>query len=109
MTTLIWASPLLVVVLLLATGRADTMIASAIGVGLALAVSLSFAPIPLSFTGAGREIAKGGWLGWLAGSVIFGGLFFQQVLRSEAAEDGEAAVATPPAEAELRRRQLFAA
>lgn len=110
MTTLIWASPLLVVVLLLATGRADTMTASAIGVGLALAVSLSpVAPVPLALADAGREIAKGGWLGWLAGSVIFGGLFFQQVLRGEAPDKNEPALTEPAANAVLRRRQLFAA
>jgi lactate permease len=109
MATLIWASPLLVVVLLLATGRTDTATASAIGTALAFAIAVSaLAPTPLPLTDALREIGKGAWLGGLAASVIFGGLFFQQVLRSEKS-GGEAAIELPEPRAGLRRRQLFAA
>jgi lactate permease len=109
MATLIWASPLLVVVLLLATGRSDTMTASAIGAVLALVVAVSAAaPVPLQPLEALRELAKGTWLGSLAASVIFGGLFFQQVLRSEKT-DTETEFEPPAPQAGLRRRQLFAA
>ena len=110
MATLIWASPLLAVLLLLATGRATTMTASAIGAVLALAVATSAAaPNPLSLSDAGVVVARGVWLGWLAGSVILGGLFFQQALQREtsAGDDGRVAGAADTAEA--RRRQLFAA
>ena len=107
MATLIWASPLLVVVLLLATGRTDTMTASAVGTALALVVGMSAAaPVPLSLHGAGVVVAKGLWLGWLAGSVILGGLFFQQALRRDTSAE---AVEMPADDSEHRRRQLFAA
>lgn len=110
MATLIWASPLLVVVLLLASGRAGTMTASAVGVALAVAVGLSaVAPVPLSLAGAGREIAKGGWLGCLAGSVILGGLFFQQALRREMPAGSPSPIDAAAPGAAARRRQLFAA
>jgi lactate permease len=106
-TALLWASPLLVVILLLASGRADTMTAGLTGVVLAFIVAMTpAAPLPLSFGAAANEIAKGLWLSWLAGSVIFGGLFFQQVLR--AAGHGKAG-APVAADAGQRRRQLFAA
>lgn len=107
MTTLTWASPLLVVVLLLATGRTSTMTASAVGVVLALAVAMSTAaPVPLSLHAAELAIAKGLWLGWLAGSVILAGLFFQQALRRDKSVH---AVEVPADEIAQRRRQLFAA
>lgn len=107
MATLIWASPLLVVVLLLATGRTSTMTASAVGTGLALAVAMSAAaPTPLSLAATELAIGKGLWLGWLAGSVILAGLFFQQALRRDTSIR---AVDVPLAEIEQRRRQLYAA
>ncbi len=105
-TTLLWSSPLLVVVLLLASGRVSTMQAGAIGVLLALAVaSTSAAPVPLSPAEAARSIGRGLWLAWLAGSVIFGGLFFQQVLAGAAAPDPS----RPVEDDEQQRRRLFAA
>lgn len=110
MATLIWASPLLAVVLLLATGRATTMAASAIGVVLALIVSVSAAaPVPLSLAGTAVVMAKGLWLGCLAGSVILGGLFFQQALQREKSVDGAEVLDIPSASDDARRRQLFAA
>lgn len=106
MTALLWASPLLVVVLLLASGRADTMTAGSVGAALALLIALSpIAPAPLSTSVAAGEIAKGAWLAWLAGSVIFSGLFFQQSLSGTLDRDG---VPARPREA-AQRRQLFAA
>jgi len=106
MATILWGSPLLAVILLLAWGRVDTPSAAAVGAGLAVAVALTVAPQTLNIGQTLIAIAKGLWLSWIATSVIFGGLFFQQVLHHLRHEE----IAEPdPAAKDERYRQLFAA
>ncbi len=106
MTTLLWASPLLAVILLLAWGRLDTPRAGLVGGVLAGMVAATVAPRPLDLTNTTIAVSRGLWLSWIAASVIFGGLFFQQVLHT-LRHDGVADSATH--DPDRRHRQLFAA
>jgi lactate permease len=110
MIYLLWASPFLLVALLLATGRVSSAAAGLCAALAAAAVALAAAPLP---TGPGSILlaaAKGLWLAALVGAVILAGLFFRHVA---ATAGGSAVTATDAgqvaADPARRRAHAFAA
>jgi lactate permease len=104
---LTWSLPALVVVGLVASGRAGILKASIIGTSVALAVALLASPQTFQFGDARIALLRGAWIGWIVVPYILGGLFFWQM----AIRPGKAAM---PAETTLgndrsRRRLVFAA
>ena len=90
MLTLLQVSPLLAVVILLATRRVDVLTASLVSVSLALAAAwatvatwpgqpgVAAADIPFFLLG---QIVRGSWLAWQAIVLMLGGFFFFECLR----------------------------
>lgn len=110
MDSLLALLPLLLVLGLLGSGRAGSLVAGAVGLAATLAVSAVFlarggGPAGGSnATGLGlaglflREIAAGAWLAWHVIAIIAAGMFFQRVLQGRAAGTRET-----PQEATPRR------
>jgi lactate permease len=107
MIYLIWSLPAIAVVLALVSGKANALVASAIGVIVALAVALAAGPRRLGIAEAGLFLARGAWIGWIVVPYILGGLLLWQV----AMRRGDAAmpVETTINDDHARRRLLFTA
>ena len=98
MATLLALLPLLIVIGLLASGRASALVAGLAGLSATLAASITL------LTGAGRggeigalfvrETSAGLWLSWQVIAIIASGMFFHRCLQ---ARDGAANGATLPA------------
>ncbi len=108
MSALVWASPIVLVIVLLASGRFDTVRAGLAGMLLAVVVVLTAAPHRLAAAAAFESVVRGAWLGWLAVAVMLGGLFFHRVVEG-LADSAEAAPDAFAAAERARRRAIFAA
>ena len=106
MNTLLALLPLLLVIALLASGRASALAAGLAGLGATLAVAV------LGFAAPGevlaREIPAGLWLAWHVVAIIGAGMFFHRCLQTRragrgSAAPGSAAPAAVPAAATPRR------
>ncbi|MBE7201314.1 MAG: hypothetical protein INR70_26420, partial [Parafilimonas terrae] len=76
---LIWASPFLLVVGLLAAGRVGSVGAGLVAAAGAGAVALTAAPLRLTPAALLYAAGEGAWLAFLVGTVILSGLFFRNV------------------------------
>jgi len=108
MIYLFWTSPFLLVVLLLATGRASSAVAGLCAALGAAAVALLAAPHPMAPTAVLLAAAKGLWLAALVGAVILGGLFFRRAA-APAAAGGAPAAGNDASSGYSRRARAFAA
>jgi lactate permease len=99
---LLWSLPIVVVAVLVASGRAGSIGAGLGGTLCALAVALAAAPVRFGPLDAALAVAKGIWLAWLVGAVILGGLFFREIVSAAAAK-------TRPPRTHQQRRRLFTA
>lgn len=106
MLYLIWSLPALLVVGLIASGRAGILRAAMVGTIVALAVAFLTAPQTFKAAEAGLALARGAWIGWIVVPYILGGLFFWQ-LAVKAGNTSAAAERTDDGRA--NRRLLFAA
>lgn len=106
MIHLLWASPFLLVVALLATGRASSAVAGLCAAAAAAAVALLAAPHPTPPAAVLLAAAKGLWLAAFVGAVILAGLFFRRVAAPAGATPaaGDGAAGAPS-----RRASAFAA
>ncbi|MQW90375.1 hypothetical protein GHJ82_26995 [Sinorhizobium saheli] len=107
MLYIVWALPALIVIGLLASGRATTLVAAIIGLLVAIIVALSAAPGEFQLYRGASALLRGAWIGWIVVPYILGGLMFWQM----AIRPGDAAM---PVESlrpnmQARRRLLFAA
>ena len=98
----LWSLPFIVVALLIATGRASSTIAGLAGLATSLAVALVAAPSRFESQDAITALARGGWLAFLVGAVILGGLFFREVVSGEGPAGGPTL-----SSASQRRKQLY--
>ena len=107
MIHLVWTLPALVVIGVIASGRAGTLGASLLGLLTALVVAFATAPRHFALAEAAVSLARGAWIGWIVVPYILGGLLFWQM----AIRTGDAVppAADHPADARARRRLLFAA
>ncbi len=107
MLYLLWSLPALLVIGLIASGRAGILKAAVIGTAVALAVAFSTAPHRFETADAAVALARGAWIGWIVVPYIVGGLFFWQL----AVRPGRAAASErrPLDDPRARRRLLFAA
>lgn len=103
MTYLLWASPLVLVVVVLASRLATSLTAGLIGLLVACLVAVTAAPTTLTGFEVVKAAGKGLWLSWLVGAVILGGLFFRVAVSRPPSEAGSAP------DAVLKRRRAFAA
>jgi lactate permease len=99
---LLWSLPIVVVAVLVASGRAGSIGAGLGGTLCALAVALAAAPVRFGPLDAALAVAKGIWLAWLVAAVILGGLFFREIVSAAAAKTG-------PPRTHQQRRRLFTA
>jgi lactate permease len=99
---LIWTAPVVVVVVLVASGRATSVTAGSYGLIISLVVALCTAPYDFGTAAAVLAVAQGMWLAILVGAVVFGGLFFREIVAAISIADSLTAVP-----ANMRRRQLF--
>jgi lactate permease len=97
-----WSLPIIVVAVLVASGRAGSIGAGLGGTLCGLVVALAAAPVHFDPRDAALAVAKGIWLAWLVGAVILGGLFFREIVSASAAETGSP-------RAHQQRRRLFTA
>ena len=107
MLYLLWSLPAIIVIGLIATGRADVLRAALAGALAALAIALLAAPRHFQWPEAATAILRGGWIGWVVVPYILGGVLFWQIA-SRPGEGADAAEAAPGG-ARARRRLLFAA
>ena len=105
MIEVVWASPLLAVVLVLASGRAGTVGAGAVGAILMALIAVTVAPTRLDLATAGLAVVKGVWFAWLIASVVLSGLFFRAAVGTDGAPRAEIGTADRVA----ARRRLVAA
>lgn len=107
MLYLLWSLPAIVVIGLVASGKADVLRAALAGTFVALGVALLAAPGHFLWAEASTAILRGAWIGWIVVPYILGGLLFWQIASRPggAAPEDEAA----PAGAQARRRLLFTA
>ncbi len=106
-TYLLWASPLALVVAVLASRRGTSLTAGLAGLLLACLVAWTAAPTLLSGPGLVHAPGKGLWLSWLIGAVILGGLFFRTAVSRPGTEaDPDSGLVT---DERLRRQRAFAA
>lgn len=106
MLYLVWSLPALLVVGLIASGRAGILRAAIAGTVVALAVALLTAPQTFRPIEAGLALARGAWIGWIVVPYILGGLFFWQL----AVKAGNTSVPVErPDDGRANRRLLFAA
>lgn len=101
MLYLLWSLPLLTVAVLIATGRAGSILAGTAGACLAVIVAGLAAPRHFGIGESVQAVAHGAWLAFLIGFVIAGGLFFREVLSDEPIEKG------PEQGSADQRRRLF--
>ncbi|WP_375413234.1 L-lactate permease [uncultured Bradyrhizobium sp.] len=102
MDYLLWSLPFIGVAILIASGRASSVVAGLFGLVAAIAVALATEPNPFGPLDAVLAVARGGWLALFVGSVIFGGLFFRETV------SGDAVLGEPvPIRPSLRRKQLY--
>ncbi|NRQ19116.1 L-lactate permease [Ensifer sesbaniae] len=107
MLYIVWALPALIVIALLASGRASTLIAAIIGLVVAIVVALSTAPGEFQLYDGASALLRGAWIGWIVVPYILGGLLFWQM----AIRPGDAAMPVESLQPNMqaRRRLLFAA
>lgn len=79
MLYLVWSLPALLVVGLIASGRAGILKAAMVGTTVALVVAFLTAPQTFRPAEAGLALARGAWIGWIVVPYILGGLFFWQL------------------------------
>ncbi|WP_105373345.1 L-lactate permease [Neorhizobium huautlense] len=94
----VWALPALIVIALLASGRASTLGAAIIGLLVAVVVALTAAPERFQLFDGAFALLRGAWIGWIVVPYILGGLLFWQM----AIRPGDAAM---PVEGLQRNRQ----
>jgi lactate permease len=99
LTYILTATPILVIGLLMASGRASSIGAGLVGASLAEIIAMTAAPTVLTPGMALAAAAKGPCLSWLVGLVILSGLFFREVVSGDDAATGKT----------NRRRRVFAA
>ncbi len=104
MTYLAWSLPILVVAILMASGRISAIGAGLIGVVVAAIVAWTVAPAPLALSGILLAGAKGLWTSWLIASVILAGLFFRDILETE-----RTGRESPPLTHKATRQGIFSA
>ncbi|WP_375413558.1 L-lactate permease [uncultured Bradyrhizobium sp.] len=102
MDYLLWSLPFVAVAMLIASGRASSTAAGCVGLATAVAVSLVAAPNRFDGSDAVAAVARGGWLAFLVGAVILGGLFFREVISGDAPAGKPLQIA-----AARRRKQLY--
>ncbi|CDI11986.1 L-lactate permease [Agrobacterium pusense] len=107
MLYIVWALPALIVIGLLASGRASTLVAAGVGLLVAMVVALGAVPGGFQLCDGASALLRGAWIGWIVVPYIIGGLLFWQM----AIRPGDAAI---PVESlrqnrQSRRRLLFAA
>ncbi|MEO9336690.1 L-lactate permease [Mesorhizobium sp. SB112] len=108
MTYFLWSSPALAVILLIASGRVGTVMASISGVVIALAVAVTTAPAGFNASDAMTAAGRGAWIGWIVVPYILGGLlFWQMAMRTGNAQMPVENAA--PGDDRARRRLLFTA
>lgn len=97
----LWSLPVVIVAILIASGRSTTL-AGMSGLTVAVLVALTAAPHQFGPVEALLAAGGGAWLALLVGAVILTGVFFREVAA------GDHASADPaPVPAALRRRQLY--
>lgn len=104
MTFLLWSLPILLIVILIMSGRVPSIGAGIYGTLAAAAIALTAAPTPLAPSEVLMAGIKGLWLCWLVGAVIFAGLFFREVTKS-----GNDLPEGSPSTQVLKRRKVFTA
>ncbi len=100
----LWTMPVAIVAILIASGRATSVATGFCGLLTALVVALGAAPIKFALADAILAIAQGAWLAILVAAVIFGGLFFREIVAAIAV-----VTAPTPIAPDMRRRQLYTA
>ncbi len=103
MDYLLWSLPFVGVAILIASGRASSVVAGFFGLVSAIAVALATEPNSFGPLEAVLGVARGVWLALFVGSVILGGLFFREIVSSNAVMSEPA-----PIHPALRRKQLYA-
>ena len=93
MLDLLWAFPLVCVVLLIVSGRTDPAVAGLVGLGLTVAISILAGPASFAPVMAAVAIGHGLWLSAMVGLVILGGLFFRDCIGASQATALEVPVA----------------
>ena len=105
MIYLVWSLPLIVIAVLMATGRASSIGAGLCGALVAIVVALAVAPISMTPLDVLTASVKGLWLSWLVAAVIFAGLFFREIVSKE----GDDLLKPEPASTSATRRRVFTA
>lgn len=103
----LWSLPFVTVALLIASGRASSTTAGFAGLTTSLAVALVAAPNRFESPDAITALARGGWLAFLVGAVILGGLFFREVVSGDASAGDPSNGDPSQAPARRRRKQLY--
>jgi lactate permease len=99
---LFWSLPVVVVAVLIGSGRASSTAAGFWGLAVSVGVALAAAPGHFGPLEAAIGAARGAWLALLVGAVILGGLFFREAVSGE-----DVAGDPAPVPAAMRRRQLY--
>ncbi|HEX2890380.1 L-lactate permease [Vineibacter terrae] len=110
MPVVLAVAPLLLVIVLLASGRVSALAAGAAGLAATVLVVLAAPPAD---TGLApfmlHQVAVGGWLAWQVITIVIGGIFFYRCVRAREQADPRP-VASPAAggtRADLHRRLYF--
>jgi lactate permease len=97
-------APILAIAFLTIIGRTSSLVAGLSGALIAAAIAVTAAPVILTPMAALAAAAKGLWLAWLVGAVIFAGLFFREIV-----SNSDDAASIIEADDVRRRRRAFAA
>lgn len=108
MMYLLWSLPALTVIGAIASGRANTTVAAALGLLVALPIALLAAPIPFAVPALTVALERGLWIGWIITPYILGGLlFWQMAAQSRAPADAAGEAAHASGRDPLARRRLL--
>jgi lactate permease len=105
MIYLVWSLPLIVIAVLMASGRASSIGAGLCGALVAIVVVVAAAPISMTALDVLTASVKGLWLSWLVAAVIFAGLFFREIVSKE----GDDLLKSEPGSTSATRRRVFTA
>ncbi len=75
----LWSLPALLVIGVIASGRASTTMAALLGLLVAVPVALFTAPDGFGPAALGLALLRGAWIGWVIAPYILGGLLFWQI------------------------------
>lgn len=108
MMYLLWSLPALTVIVAIASGRANTTVAAALGLLAALPVTLFTAPAPFLLPQLVVALERGLWIGWIITPYILGGLlFWQMAAQSRVPADAQGDLAHAPRLDPIARRRLL--